>query len=35
VETKIIEMDFSNGAEKYEGMEEKLAGLDIGILSTL
>ncbi|KAK3738848.1 hypothetical protein QZH41_015062, partial [Actinostola sp. cb2023] len=32
VETKIIEMDFSNGAEKYEGMEEKLAGLDIGIL---
>ena len=31
-ETKIITMDFTGGAEIYDGLPEKLAGLDIGIL---
>ena len=31
-ETKIITMDFTGGAEIYDGLAEKLAGLDIGIL---
>ena len=31
-ETKVISMDFSGGAVIYEGLEEKLAGLNIGIL---
>ncbi|XP_068706685.1 very-long-chain 3-oxoacyl-CoA reductase-like isoform X2 [Montipora foliosa] len=31
-ETKIISMDFTGGAEIYKGLDEKLAGLDIGIL---
>ena len=31
-ETKVISMDFSGGAEIYEGLEKKLAGLNIGIL---
>ena len=28
----MISMDFSGGVEIYDGLEEKLAGLDIGIL---
>ena len=31
-ETKIISMDFTGGAEIYDGLPEKLADLDIGIL---
>lgn len=31
-ETKIIVMDFTGGAEIYDGLRDKLAGLDIGIL---
>lgn len=31
-ETKIIVMDFTGGAEIYDGLGDKLAGLDIGIL---
>lgn len=31
-ETKVISMDFSGGVEIYDGLEEKLAGLNIGIL---
>ena len=31
-ESKIIVMDFTGGADIYDGLEEKLAGLDIGIL---
>lgn len=32
-ESKIITMDFIGGADIYDGLEQKLAGLDIGILS--
>ncbi|XP_031563323.1 very-long-chain 3-oxoacyl-CoA reductase-B-like [Actinia tenebrosa] len=32
VKTKVIAMDFSGGAEIYDGLDEKLDGLDIGIL---
>jgi hypothetical protein len=35
VKTKVIAMDFSNGAEIYDGLDEKLGSLDIGILSKL
>lgn len=28
-------MDFSNGADKYEGMEAHFDGLDIGVLSKI
>lgn len=35
VKTKVIAMDFSGGAEIYDGLDEKLDGLDIGILSML
>jgi len=31
-ESKIIVMDFTGGADIYDGLGEKLAGLDIGIL---
>lgn len=31
-ESKIITMDFIGGADIYDGLEQKLAGLDIGIL---
>ena len=31
-ESKIIVMDFNGGADIYDGLGEKLAGLDIGIL---
>ena len=31
-ETKVISMDFSGGVEIYDGLEEKLADLNIGIL---
>lgn len=34
-ETKIIVMDFTGGAEIYDGLGDKLAGLDIGILGEL
>ena len=34
-ETKVISMDFSGGVEIYDGLEEKLAGLNIGILGEL
>ena len=31
-ESKIIVMDFTGAADIYDGLGEKLAGLDIGIL---
>ena len=31
-ESKIIVMDFTGGADIYDGLGEKLASLDIGIL---
>ena len=31
-ESKVIVIDFSGGAEIYDGLEEKLAGLEIGVL---
>lgn len=31
-ESKIIVMDFTGGADIYDGLGEKLAGLEIGIL---
>ena len=31
-ESKVIVMDFTGGADIYDGLAEKLAGLDIGIL---
>ena len=34
-ETKIIVMDFTGGAEIYDGLGDKLAGLDIGVLGEL
>lgn len=32
VSTKVIVMDFTGGVEVYQGLEEKVAGLEIGIL---
>ena len=31
-ESKIIVMDFTGGADIYDGLGERFAGLDIGIL---